>query len=331
MNKFPNTAAVTEWTGRTLAGIRSCLAGIIAFIVILCASASWSSEVTGSVSKVENSSTAFNFGDPATFQYASTEEKQILRGIAETEFSLAHLSSYERELAEDALRSSGVEVYDACPVDMDVAGRFGALFVRKKLHEKTRFDPDLGILEIPSEESEDAEPPAWKRGHRDFTEYPYPLGEARLVPKIIPVNLSSVRVVERSESNVTYVAKPSALLFEKMRPEDRILNADQLSVRFDVDPSARRITRLTLDLDESVKVYRAIRISNLKFEYVFEDDETIGRNVLTRVHHAMKGRIAWVLRPNFVLTTELTYGDCIGAQTESSYLYSAIDGIRALK
>ncbi len=278
-----------------------------------------------------NSSTSFNFGDPTTFQYASTEEKQILRGIAETEFSLAHLSSYERELAEDALRSSGVEVYDACPVDMDVAGRFGALFIRKEQHEKTRFNPDLGILEVPTEESEDTGATTWKKGNGDFTEYPYPLGEARLVPKIIPVNLSSIRVVERSESSVTYVAKPSALLFEKMRPEDRILDADQLSVRFEVDPSTRRITRLTLYLDESVKVYRGIKISNLEFEYVFEDDETIGRNVLKRVHHAMKGRIAWVFRPNFVLTTELTYGDCIGAQSESSYLYSAIDGIRDLK
>ena len=290
----------------------------------------WSSEVTAPLSKMENSSSMFSFGDPMSFQYGTDEQKQILQGIAEAEFSVEHLPEYERELVSEALDKSGIEVQDACRVDMNAAGSLGAFFIRRKHNETTRFDPNRGVFETPSKKKKDTEPTVWKRINGDYTEYPYPFGDARLIPKVIPVNLSSISVVDRDETRVKFVAKPSALLFAKMPPEERILNSEQLRVEFDVDRSTRRISRLTLYLPEGVRVYRGIKITNLKFEYEFDDDRTVERNVLKRVNHAMKGRIGGVFRPNFAFTTALSYNNCVGVRDEHSYLYSAIDSIRSL-
>ena len=290
----------------------------------------WGAEITVSERKMDDSIMMFSFGEPASFQAGTEEEKQILRDIAESEFSLEHLPEYERDLAYEALGKSGIEVQDACSIDMHVAGRLGAFFVRHKRQETTRFHPELGVFEVPSETQEESESEAWKDISGDYTEYPYPFGDARLIPKVIPVNLSSVQVVDRDETSVTYDAKPSALLFMKMRPEERILDDDQLGVRFEVDRTTRRVTRLTLYLPESARVYRGIRITNLEFEFEFADDDNLDRNVLKRVNHAMKGRIWGLFRPNFSFTTDLSYADCNGASKEHSYLLAAIDGIRAL-
>lgn len=296
---------------------------------VLIAAESWSSEAI--MSKREDSSLTFNFGVPESFPYGLDEQKQTLLGIAESEFSLAHLSEHDRDLVHEALGRSGVEVHGGCKIEMEVAGSIGAFFVRRKHRERTRFDPDLGVFEIPSEKKKRTESAAWKKVAGDYTEYPYPFGDARLMPKVIPVNLSSVRIVDRDATHMKFDAKPSALLFLKMRPEDHILNADQLRVAFDVDRASRRVSRLTLYLPESVRVYRGIKITNLKFEYVFEDDRTVGRNVLRRVEHMMKGRIGGVFRPNFTFTTELRYDDCSGSFGERSYLLAAIESIRELE
>lgn len=308
----------------------STLVRFIAVLGVLIPVQCWSSEVTAPSSRMENSSSMFSFGDPASFQYGSAEQKQILQGIAESEFSVEHLPEYERELVSEALDKSGIEVQDACGVDMNAAGIFGAFFIRRKHHETTRFDPNRGVFETPSKKKKDTEPTVWKRINGDYTEYPYPFGDARLIPKVIPVNLSSISVVDGDETRVKFVAKPSALLFAKMPLEERILNSEQLRVEFDVDRSTRRISRLTLYLPEGVRVYRGIKITNLKFEYEFDDDRTVERNVLKRVNHAMKGRIGGVFRPNFAFTTDLSYNDCVGVRDEHSYLYSAIDSIRSL-
>ena len=281
--------------------------------------------------EVERKSMQFSYGNPSTFQYGSEDQQRVLRDIAKSEFSLDHLPDYERSLVNEALDKSGIEVHDACRVDMNAAGSLGAFFIRRKHHELTQFDPNLGVFEAPSKKSKDAETTVWKKISGDYTEYPYPFGDARLIPKVIPVNLSSISVVDRDEKHVKYHSRPSALLFSKMRPEDRILDSDQLGVEFDVDRTTRRIVRLMLYLPEGVRVYRGIRITSLKFEYEFEDDPTVDRNVLRRVNHAMKGRIGGVFRPNFAFTTDLSYNDCVGVRDEHSYLYAAIDSIRALE
>ena len=231
----------------------------------------------------------------------------------------------------EALDRSGIEVQDSCRVDMDAAGSLGAFFIRRKHQENTRFHPNLGVFETPSKKREDVESTGWKEIRGDYTEYPYPFGDARLIPKVVPVNLSSISVVDRDEESVKFVAKPSALFFAKMRPEERILTSEQLRVELDVDRHSRRMTRLTLFLPEGVRVYRGIRITSLKFEYEFEDDHMVERNVLKRVNHAMRGRIGGVFRPNFTFTTDLSYNDCVGTRDEHSYLYAAIDSIRALQ
>ena len=308
----------------------SLLVSLMAVVGVLISVPCWGSEVTGLVSRMESSSSMFSFGDPSSFQYGSDEQKQILQGIAESEFSVEHLPEHERDLVSEALDKSGIEVQDACRVDMNAVGSLGAFFIRRKHHERTRFDPTLGVFESPSKKKKNTEPKVWKRIKGDYTEYPYPFGDARLIPKVIPVNLSSINVVDRDETRVKFVAKPSALLFAKMPSEERILNAEQLRVEFDVDRSTRRVSRLTLYLPEGVRVYRGIRITELKFEYEFEDDRTVDRNVLKLVKHAMRGRIGGVFRPNFAFTTDLSYNDCVGARDEHSYLYAAIDSIRAL-
>ena len=273
----------------------------------------------------------FSFGNPSSFRHGSDEQKQILLDIAESEFNLEHLSEDERDLAYEALGKSGVEVQSGCKIDMQVAGSLGAFFVRRKHRERTRFDPDLGVYEIPSEKSKSAESARWKSIAGDYTEYPYPFGDARLMPKVIPVNLSSISVTDRNETRVKYGAKPSALLFAKMRPEERILDNGELAIEFDVNRITRTISRLTLYLPESVRVYRGIRITSLRFEYEFEEDSMLGRNVLKRVNHAMKGRIGGIFRPNFAFTTDLIYEDCGDALNDQSYLREAIESIRALR
>lgn len=287
-------------------------------------------EVSSAKAEVEPKLMQFSYGNPSTFRHGSEDQQRVLRSIAESEFSLDHLPEYERELVSEALDKSGIEVQDACRVDMSAAGSLGAFFIRRKHHERTRFDPNLGVFETPSKKKKDTEPTVWKRINGDYTEYPYPFGDARLIPKVIPVNLSSISVVDRDETRVKFVANPSALLFAKMPSEERILSAEQLSVEIDVDRSTRRVSRLTLYLPEGVRVYRGIRITNLKFEYEFDDDRTVDRNVLKRVNHAMRGRIGGVFRPNFSFTTDLSYNDCVGARDEHSYLYAAIESIRAL-
>ncbi|MCY4095764.1 MAG: hypothetical protein OXG05_11660 [Gammaproteobacteria bacterium] len=310
--------------------ISSSLIGVITVLGLLCAVTYRGAEDSVSERKMDDSSMMFSFGEPASFEAGTDEEKQILKDIAESEFSLDHLPAYERDLAYEALSKSGIEVQDACSVDMNVAGSLGAFFVRHKRQEETRFHPDQGVFEVPSDTKEEAESGSWEKIAGDYTEYPYPFGDARLIPKVIPVNLSSVQVTDSDETRVTYDAKPSALLFMKMRPEERILDDDQLRVRFEVDRATRRVTNLTLYLPKGAKVYRGIRITNLEFEFEFEEDELLDRNVLKRVNHAMKGRIWGLFRPNFSFTTDLSYADCNGARNEHSYLVASIDSIRAL-
>ncbi len=310
--------------------ISSSLIGVITVLGLLYSVTIWGAEDTVSKRKMDDLSMMFSFGEPASFEAGSDEQKRILKDIADSEFSLEHLPEYERELAYEALGKSGIEVQDACAVDMKVAGSLGAFFVRHKRQEQTRFHPEQGVFEVPSDTKKETESGSWRKITGDYTEYPYPFGDARLIPKVIPVNLSSIQVTDSDETHVTYDAKPSALLFMKMRPEERILDDDQLGVKFEVDRATRRVTHLTLYLPKGARVYRGIRITDLEFQFEFEEDKALDRNVLKRVNHAMKGRIWGLFRPNFSFTTDLSYADCNGARNDHSYLVAAIDSIRTL-
>ena len=273
----------------------------------------------------------FNVLEPATFEYATEQQKDRLKAIAEREFSLVHLPEYERELVEEALRMSGLETQSVCAVDMHVRGHLGAFLVKRAHDEKTLFEPDLGVMEMPPKNKKDAPEPQWRKVLGSYTAYPYPLGEARLIPKVIPVNLSSITVLESTDDKVKFRAAPSALLFEKMKPEEQILAAEHLGIDLTVDRKTRRVSRLSLYLVEGVNVYRGIRIADVRFDYEFAEDAHTNQHVLTSVSHFMKGRLYWLFRPIFKFTTTLTHRGCSGEPRPYSYLFEAIDSINALK
>lgn len=273
----------------------------------------------------------FNVLEPATFEYATEQQKDRLKEIAEREFSLVHLPEYERELVEEALRMSGLETQSVCAIDMQVSGYLGAFLVKREHEEQTLFDPGLGVMEMPPKNKKDAQEPRWRKVLGSYTEYPYPLGEARLIPKVIPVNLSSITVLESTDHEVKFRATPSALLFEKMKPEDQILTAEHLGIDLTVNRKTRRVSRLSLYLLEGVNVYRGIRIADVRFDFELADDAHTNQNVLTSVSHFMKGRLYWLFRPSFKFTTTLRHKRCSGEPTSYSYLFEAIDSINALK
>ncbi len=273
-------------------------------------------------------SNAFSFGQPSTFRHGSMLQKELLLQIADSEFSLAHLKQGDQDLLKEALRTSAIEVHDSCVVKVVTEGHLAAFFRKHDVRERRQFDPKLGML---VDEMRDDSVTKWEKMTGEYTEYPYPLGEEQLIPRIIPINLSTVRVLTRNSANISFTARPSALLFEKMAPEDRILNEKQMVIEFDVDPTLRRLTNLNLMLDRGVRVYFGVRISEFKVEYTFENHTGLNRNVLKRVHHRMNGRIGWVFRPKFDFTSELTYGDCLGELKDRSYLFAAIEAIRGLE
>lgn len=281
---------------------------------------------------VGGGSSKFSFGEPLTFQYGSADQKRTLREIGEAEFSLAHLEIEHRALVEEALRNSGIEVQSTCAIDMEIQGELGAFFRKYAQHEQKRFDPDKGVLNLPTDkEKEDGAPtPTWQGGLDEYTEYPYPLGDAAVLPKVIPVDLSSIALLSESDDRTRFEARPSALLMSKLLPKDRLFGPEDLVVEFAVNRETRRIETLTLRTKKAKRVYFGIKITALNIEYEFEDDARVGRNVLKRVNHSMRGRIGGVFRPNFNLTTELEYERCESTPQDSSYLYASVDSINAL-
>ena len=272
-----------------------------------------------------------SFHDPSTFRFGSEEQKAQLRTIADTEFNLSHLPSAEQALVEEALRFSGIEVENACVVEKKANAKINVFFRRMKQNEHQRFSPRLGVMNLLQDDGEkDAVDPAWEKIYGSYTEYPYPLGESQVIPKTIPVNLSSITISDRTEEYVRFKAAPSELLFAVLPPKEQILAADDLEVEFDVDPDSARVTRQSLRLKKPKRVYFGIKIRELNVDHEYAYDATADRNVMKSVNHSMRGRIGGLFRPNFDISTSLEYSNCDGVPREQSHLYESIDAIQKL-
>lgn len=273
-------------------------------------------------------STAFSYLDPTTFHAASAEQQNSLKTIAKDEFDLSNLPVSDQALLKEALRYSGVEVHRACVVDVLVDGTVGAFLRRFHQQEHRRFNPQLGVLEL-MPQKDPGNDSTWKPIQGEHTAYPYPFGDQPLIPKLIPVNLSTIQPQEREDSIATYIARPSALLFANEPAETRILSPDDLIVEMSVDTVRKRLTKLVLRLVKPTKVYFAVRINSIKITYEFVQDENLGSNVLSHIEASMKGRLGGVFRPNFDVSTSLQYSDCM-MQNSESYLFASVDSIRNL-
>ncbi|MYD43174.1 MAG: hypothetical protein F4W90_04690 [Gammaproteobacteria bacterium] len=275
--------------------------------------------------------TSFSYFEPATFTFGSNEEKNKLRAIAKEEFSLLHLKQEHQSLLEEALRRSGVEVHASCLIDMSIEGELAAFFRRYDHYEKKRFAPEKKVMALASSNPEQPPSRDWQELNGDYTEYPYPMGEAVVLPKVIPINLSSIRFLDDSATHMNFHGRPSKLLGLKLTPKDQLFVANDLRMEISIDRKTRRLDRLTLHLEKPKRVYLGIKITVLQTEYRFGNDESTQRNVLKRVHHEMRGRMGGLLRPRFNFTTELTYDACHAEPQESSYLFASLDSIRALE
>ena len=271
----------------------------------------------------------FSYLNPATFSAGSAEQKRNLQSIAEDEFDLSHLPSADQELLQEAIQFSGLEVHDTCVVDVEVEGSVGAFLRRFEQQEHRRFDPRQGVLDLTPKEDKGAVP-SWRPIVHDYTAYPYPFGDQPLIPKVVPVNLSTIDVHEQRRNSTVYSARPSALLFASEKPENRILTAEDLVVKFSVDTESERLSELSIQLEKPKRVHFAISIKELHIAYQFKFDEAIGSNVLSGMQASMRGRLGLVFNPNFRISTTLHYSDCMESQPKPSYLFDSIDSINSL-
>ncbi len=273
----------------------------------------------------------FSFNEPVTFQYGNDEQKATLRSIAEEEFSLEHLSQEQQDLLNEALQYSGVEVHKSCVIERSTNGKIWALLRKWSPEEYMTYHPSLGTREIPKAGKEESgEERKWKAVLGDYVEYPYPFSESMVLPKAIPVNMSTIRLVHEDDSEVSFTAKPSSLLMAKLTEEDRIVSESDLVIDFVVDKKSKRLSRQSMYLEDPVRVLRGIRIKELNVDYEFAEDPISNRNVMTRMSHTLRGNIWWVVRPHLAIDTGLNYVECLTEPTDQSYLYASMDAIRAL-
>ena len=277
-----------------------------------------------------NNHDRFSYGEPSTFQSGTDAQQNTLRAIGEEEFSLNHLPEEERNLVEEALRKSAIEVQHSCVIEKYGGGTYRAFFNRKDMQEHLRFSPGIGVTDLLTEGKDKPQSPEWKKIEGDYTDYPYPLSDAEGLPKVVPVNLSSIRAVDHSATHISFTAQPSALLFAGMAPKDRILSRQDLAIDFDVDRETVRVTRQSMYIRKPTRVYFGIKITDLVVTYNFDHDPVVDRNVLTNMHHVMKGSIGLVFRPQFSVDTKLTYIECTGEAKNRSYLFESMDAISAL-
>ena len=198
------------------------------------------------------------------------------------------------------------------------------------MQEHLRFSPGIGVTDLLTKDTDKSQSPEWKKIKGDYTDYPYPLSDAEGLPKVVPVNLSSIRAVDHSATHIRFTAQPSALLFAGMTPKDRILSRQDLAIDFEVDRETARVTRLSMYIRKPARVYFGIKITDLVVTYYFDHDPVVERNVLIKMHHLMKGSIGLVFRPQISTDTKLTYTKCTGEAKNSSYLFESIDAISAL-
>ena len=276
------------------------------------------------------SSQVFSFGEPSSFWLANPTQKQTLLSIAAAEFSLQHLPEQDQLLLHEALGKSGIEVHDVCTVDKHISGSIAAFFRRYGQNEHMRFQPPKRVKNLLDGEASTAEALSWSEVKGDMTAYPYPISEEQVIPKVVPINLSKVQRIESSSTLTTYRSQPSALLYAKLDPKDRLIPLANYTVDFAVDPQTKRLTQQRVSLKDSQKVYMGIRIQEFNITYDFQTDPVVNRNVLQAVDHSMKGRIWWTFRPRLQLETKLSYPECNATPKSQSYLYESISAIKSL-
>lgn len=273
----------------------------------------------------------FSFNDPVTFHFGNEEQKAKLRSIAEEEFSLDHLSKEDQDLLNEALQYSGVEVHKSCVIERSTNGKIRAFLGRWNPEEHMTYHPSLGSKGIAHDEKpKDDELPDWKTVVGDYVEYPYPFSEEMVIPKAIPVNMSTIRLVSRDESEVRFTARPSSLLMAKLSEADQLVSEEDLAIEFVVDKKSKRISKQSMSLEHPVRVYRGIGIRELSVSYEFAIDPISRRHVMTNMSHTLRGNIWWVVRPSLAIDTDLNYIECLEEPTNRSYLYASMDAIRAL-
>ena len=274
-------------------------------------------------------SNKFSFNEPSTFSYASDQQKETLRSIAEEEFSLDHLTQEDQDLLDEALRYSGVEVHPACVIDQHTCARFRAFLGRWAPDRDVRFHPAHGFKDLLKSQDSELLVSEWTMIVSDIAEYPYPFSEAQVLPKAIPLDLSSIRLRNRTNTTASFTGYPSRLLIESVA-EDNIVARKDLAVDFVIGLNSKRVTTQSLYLPKPVRVHRGVSLRELSITYKFENDEISNRNVLVSMNQTMKGRI-WVLfRPKLIVESKLSYVECVEEAVSQSYLYESIDAIRAL-
>ena len=275
----------------------------------------------------EVSMEGFSYRVPSTFQFASPEHRQILLEIADSEFSMDHLDQDDRELLEEALRFSGIEVHGSCSVIKSTEGKTFAFLRRLKHSENVQFSPGKEIVKIGES---DGNPPSQPHVENDFTDYPYPFSEAVAIPKTIPINLSTIELVSKNGETASYSARPSALLLASLPPSDRLLKEKDLLVEFEIDRQTKRMTTQTMRIEKSVGVYPGIRIGKLNIKHEYGYDSDIGRHVMKGMDHMMGGRLWLLFRPHFTFRTDLQYGKCSDTLATESYLFQSMEAIREI-
>ena len=271
----------------------------------------------------------FSFNQPSSFHWGNEQQKATLRTIADNEFSLDHLAQEDQDLLDEALRYSGVEVHHACVIDQYTTAKVRAFFGRWALDKSVRYHPTLGIKELLESQVDDPEQNGWKRLFIDVSEYPYPFSEARVLSKVVPIDLSSIQLRIRTDTTAHYMGLPSKLLIASVA-EDNIVEREDLTIDFSVNLETKRITTLSLYLPKSVRVYRGIRLQTLSITYEFENDSVSNRNVLASMQQTMKGRTWFLFRPKLSVVSKLKYVECLEEAPSQSYLYESIDVINAL-
>ena len=288
-----------------------------------------------STSTTHNEQT-FSYLNPDTFHLADNEHRKVLKDIYENEFNLSHLSADDQKVLTEALSKSGIEVQSACVVNKETSAKVGAFFRNWNMIQVTKYHPPtqehpFSHLVEETEESDKNGPPTTRRSYsQQATDYPYPLSEANAVVKLVPINLSTTKVVERTADSVTFEADPSELLFANLSEEDQLWTADDSRVVFDIDLQRKRLNWLKYELKESVKVYNFVRISDFQLNYEFVEDEALNRNVVRSVDHSMKGRLALLFRPNLKISNSFSYDSCSTPPPTESYLFRSMSAIANL-
>ncbi len=275
-------------------------------------------------------STVFSFGVPESYNSGTATQKEFLKSIARTEFTLEHLDDSTQDLLNEALSKSGMEVHETCVVERAISGKFSAFF-RSTDHSELRvFHPMKGNkneIKLSKPESNTAE---WNQVVGDVSSYPYPFSEDEKLPKAIPIDLSSIEEIEAKETEYRFAGRPSRLLTAGLSDSDRILGEEHLRVEFSVDLETRRVMRQMVSLEKPISVHFGIKVRDFRVNYEFGLDHVVGQNVMQSMRHNMAGSVALLFRPKIDVTSHLVYRDCDSEGAEQSFLYRAIEAISNL-